>query len=729
MNEISKMKKLFFLSAAMLIGYCGCLEAQEIQYVKRFANEHHPEIGYWFISPALLPGERYIRYLDSIAEMDPYTLLFLSSREGADFYDFKLWHPVFQKIVAEAHRLGIKIGFQIWGEVKAVPLENAERMIVEDEVMLDESGGAERRIKARYIRFPDRLLKTGLFKVYAFKKTADGFYDPATLKDITDRCETAEPDKETLEVRIKGGAEVKGLTACIMTQEYIYQSSSFGADEIGRFTGSMRAYADIPFDGMALDEYGNKFVARPVELKGAPFRGRWYSPAMAKAYGQATGLSLVRTLFDGRYAPQGRPEVRMRAINEYMDFMRRGANRVENGVYKRSREIWGPQIFSGIHNTYHNSLINDEIWANGIGWWDAPRAYGQTDEKTPLPTQMGIAMAHPMNAMYNQYYDIHIPNVITKALTDLRYGIRTHYHALNDKRPNRSDLESPEAVEGINKVENCARLLNKFNPRLPEVKLLVIFGREALSNWYPNEADRGEYDINDKLGIEEKAKEIWNAGYPDALVPSDLIASHKLVLGPDGKPVMNGHRFDAILYLNPQYAREEEIKFLESFLARGGKLMIEGEATRDFMGRDITARWQSIYRKSAVRGYSVAGLPGLGIQKTLLPDGCKTEDGAYVFTDIGSLNGPGSAGFVLDLPGGGRYTGQYKGLIALSFDKAGGVRKLAAAGLTELKKGDRVLLRFDHPTDVFFTAAGKGGKLIIADAEGRTRPVVDKLDR
>jgi hypothetical protein len=721
------MKKIPVLLIGLLAGCCQILQAQRIQYVKKIANEHHPEIGYWFITPSLLPGERYLRYLDSIAERDPYTLLFLSSREGANFYDFKLWHPVFQKIVAEAHRLGLKIGFQIWGEVKAVPLEMAERMIVEDEVVLDAAGHAEQAVKARYIRFPDRLLKTGLFKVYAFRKTAEGFYDPATLKDITGSCETVEPDKETMKVRIDGGVGVKGLTACIMTQEYIYQSSSFGEDEINRFTGSMKAYADIPFDGMALDEYGNKFVSRPVELKGAPFRGRWYSLAMAKAYEQATGRSLARTLFDGRYAPEGRPEVRIRAINGYMDFMRKGANRVENGVYKRSREIWGTRIFSGIHNTYHNSLINDEIWANGIGWWDAPRAYGQTDEKTPLPTQMGIAMAHPMNVLYNQYYDIHIPNVISKALTDLRYGIRTHYHALNDKRPNRSDLESPEAVEGINKVENCARLLNKFNPQLPEIKLLVIFGREALSDWYPKEADRGEYDINDKLRIEERAKEVWDAGYPDALVPSDLIVSHKLVLGADGKPVMNGHRFDAILYLGPQYAREEEIRFLENYLARGGKLMIEGEATRDFRGREISARWDAIFRKATVRGYSLAGLPELGVKKTLLPEGCKTEDGAYVFTDIASLNGSGSAGLDLDLPGVGHYTGRYKGLIALSVDKKGAVRKLAAAGLTELKRGDKVLLKFDRPADLYFAVSAGGGKLIIADREGKNRPVVDKL--
>ena len=99
-----------------------------------------------------------------------------------------------------------------------------------------------------------------------------------------------------------------------------------------------------------------------------------------------------------------------------MEFMRKGGVRVETAVYNKSREIFGKDIFNGIHNTYHNSLINDEIWANGIGWWSAPRAYGQTDEKTHTATQMGVAMAHSMNAMYNQYYDKDLEPVVTKAL-------------------------------------------------------------------------------------------------------------------------------------------------------------------------------------------------------------------------------------------------------------------------------------------------------------------------
>lgn len=710
----------------MLASICGGY-GQEIRYVKQFANENHPEIGYWFISPSMLEGDRAIRYLDSVADRCLYTFLFLSAREGVSFFDYGVTHDAFKRIVAEGHKRGLKIGLQIWGNTSHVPLDVSERMIVEQEVTLDEAGNADYTAKAKYIRFPDRLLKTGLFKVYAFRKTGEGFYDPSTLKDITARCGTVMPDKETVEVKVRGGREVRGLTACIMTQEYCSQSSNFGEDEIRRFTDALKVYSDIPFDGFALDEYGNKFVAREAELKGAPFRGRWYSRAMDSAFRHSTGMSLTKTLFDARYAPEGRQEVRMRAINVYMDFMHRGALRIENAVYRRSREIFGKNIFSGIHDTYHNSLINDEIWANGIAWWDVPRAYGQTDEKTSLPVQMGVAMAHPMNAMYNQYYDVVIPNVITKALKDLRYGVRTHYHALNDKRPNRSDLWDPEAVAGINKVEHCARLLNKFNPSLPAVKLLVVFGREALSNWYPNASDRGVYDVNDKLGIEEKAREIWNAGYLNALVPSDLIVDGRLRIGADGKPVLNGHRFDAVLYLYPQYAKEKELRFLEAYASGGGRLMLEGMATRDFDGKDITDRFRALSGKATVQGYALDKLGLLGLKKDLLPDGCPTEDGAFIFTDEASME-PGQMADFSFTARGHVYSGRYKGLIVLAPDaSSGGVGKLAAAGLTELARDGKTILQFGQPADVFFHRQGKDPVLIIADSTGKMHPTVNHL--
>ncbi len=721
------MKRIGIFLMTLVILQFGCSPKVGINYVDEFENVNHPEIGYWFISPNLIADEnKIVNNVDSIADKCMYTMLFLTSREGANFYDFKLLHPIFQKIVARAHERGLKVGLQLWGNYEDSTMEGSQRMMIENEVLLDQSGNTNTTVKAKFVRFPDRLLRSELFRVYAFKKTSEGFYDASTLKDITAQCESSTPDKETIEVRIKGGKSVAGLTACIVTQEYCSQSSMWGDVEINGFVEAMQAYSDIPFDGFALDEYGNKFVSRDAELNGESFRGRWYSDAMADAFQKETGESLEKTMFDGRYAPEGKPEIRIKAINQYMNFMRKGALRVENAVYKKSKEIFGAGIFNGIHNTYHNHLTNDEIWANGIGWWEAPREYGQTDEKTPTPIQMGVAMAHPMNAMYNQFYSAELEPVLQKAFSDLRWGIRTHYHALNDKRPNRFDLEFPEAIAGINRIEKCARLMNRFNPSLPDVKLLVVFGMEALSNWYPNEAERGVYDINDKLGVFEKSNEIWNAGYLNAVVPSDLIVDGQLTLNADGKPELNGHVFDAVLYLNPQYAREPVLKFLEEYEAKGAKLMIEGAADHDFSGKDISGRYNAIDEKATVMGYSVENLAKLGLQKNRLTDGCKNEDSSYVFTDENSLRTASIASFTVKIDGV-EYSGKYKGIALIAADQPSGLRKFTAAGFTELSRNGKVILSFQKPVNIYLEKQNGKYELTVADPTKSIIPTIKNL--
>lgn len=74
----------------------------------------------------------------------------------------------------------------------------------------------------------------------------------------------------------------------------------------------------------------------------------------------------------------------------------------------------------------------------------------------------------------------------------------------------------------MNRLVEAARLLNRFDPGKPDANVLVVFGTEALCNWFPDTAQRTAYDVR-KLAIEEKAVELQQAGYLTALVPTDLI--------------------------------------------------------------------------------------------------------------------------------------------------------------------------------------------------------------
>jgi hypothetical protein len=684
--------------------YCSP-EPMTIERVSKFENINYPQIAYWFFSSELLKNDKYLSDLDSLAGQGKQDMFFLTARQGLNFYDYEKIYPVLEKLVSQAHQRNIKIGLQLWeNRGKPIAIEDTERCVTEGEIVLDGFGAGQYTAKARHVRKTATLTKSELLKVYAFRKVADGFYDLASLEDITLQCTARSSGKDTVAVQINAGPEMKGRTAYILTQHYYNYLSNHSPQAASQFVEALTRYSDIPLDGIALDEYTNMRISPPWELEkdaeSKVFRERYYSIPMADAYKKQTGQSLDKAMLDMRYAPAGNASVRIRAINCYMDLMRQGPLKVEKMVYQKAKELYGQKTFIGVHDTHHNSLVNDEIWASGLNWWNIPRDYGHTDENTPLPTQMGIAMAYSGNILYNMFYSKNLDTIVSKALNDLRYGIRTDYHAINDIQNWGVSIEKPEAMARINPVESCVRLLNRFNPSLPDVKLLVVFGMEALANWYPDESARNAYDINGSLGIEEKAVELWNAGYLSALVPSDLIADGRLRLDENFKPILNGHRFDAIIYLYPQYAKEPVIKFLEQYARHGGRVMMEGTATCDFDGQDISDRFKTLYTLVTVKKFAVDQIPQLGISKNRIPDGCKNEDGSYVFTDQKSLETDVAAEFSIRVDED-MYTGVYKGLAAVQIDGKAGLKKLAAAGFKELRKNGKVILDFEKPTDVF----------------------------
>jgi len=719
MFKNAKIRSLLVIATMLAINslFAQKNEQVKVSYVDELTNSNHPQIGYWFITPSSLIDNRYLVQLDSIIQFSKFDLVFLSARNGVNFFDNKKMFPVFKAIVEKAHQHHIKIGLQFFEDSKTpVAIENTDRYITELEFNLDENGVGEGTGESKHVRGENLLIKSELLKAYAFKKTGNGFFDKASLTDVTDKCKWESPSKNKVTIKLDGGQALKGYTVYVALQHFYNFSTNLGADASLRFTNAMAAYKSIPLDGICLDEYANM---RPIpkgdlDKKKEVFRERLYSLPMAKKFKEYTGTDLEKTLFLMRYAPTGEASVRMKAINTYMDFMRKGPLFVEQNVYDSTKAMFGKKAFIAAHDTYHNKLTTDEIWATGINWWNIPREYGQTDELTPLPTQMGIAFNYPENVLYNMFYHKDINKLTEKALTDLRYGIRTHYHAFNDIRWGIS-LEKPEAIAAINPVENCARLLNRFNPSLPEVKLLVIFGIEALANWYPNETNRGLYDINDKLAIEEKAVAIWEAGYANALIPTDLIEKNRLSILSDGKVKYNDHVFDAVAFLNPQYSKETTLKFLEELVNKKGKLLIEGTATNDFMGNDITNRVATLRSKTVADSFIEANIPKLGIAKNKVANGCKNADGSFVFTDFNSLKTKQLTNFSFQT-NGNTFSGTYAGMLAIQLDKGGvNLEKLAANGFSELKKNGETILALEKPIDLIITKSKKGTSIEFVD--------------
>jgi hypothetical protein len=229
----------------------------------------------------------------------------------------------------------------------------------------------------------------------------------------------------------------------------------------------------------------------------------------------------------------------------------------------------------------------------------------------------------------------------------------------------------------------------------------------ALINWFPDYDARSAWDIHGKLGIQPKATAIWQAGYPCALLPSDFIDNGEITFDAVGCPMIHGHRFDCMIYLYPQYAKGPTLDFLDRFTRHGGKLMLEGDATYDFDGRDIGARFKEIFARATVHGFDVQQIGRLGAQANPLDGGAFMEDGSVVFTDLTSWQTKQAKSFAV-MMAGHEFSGSFIGVCALKVDPIGNVEKFACGGFSELLRDGDPIFSLGHPTDAVITRNSDG---------------------
>ena len=534
-----------------------------VMYVATMPNNRHPEMVYWFWTKDTLEDRHYLQDVRDVAEKSRFNFLMMTDRTvglGSMFHDTGKMHGIFSEVVDLAHARGLKVGLQLWAEgYPKLTKEEAVACVSEGEVLLDAAGRGQYSATNRWIREGGADATTGKhepiasepLKAFAFRKTADGLYEPGSLVELPAANLTmTQSNASSVTLQINGSPKLAGYNVYVLVAHYVQFPDLFNDEMIGHLENTLSHYRDIPFDGTALDEFGWMMIKREQPDK-SPFRDRFYGQSFAKEFERQKGRPLVTELFYMRYAPGGDPSQRIRAINDYFDVLRQGPLRVERSYYDVSKKLFGPKIFAGIHDTFHNGLETDEIWRTGLNWWRIPRTYGQSDENISLPVRMGLLLNATEPVMYDQFYSPDITSYTKKVMAEARYNGRTHYHAWNDRGRWGRDMGESNVLAVINPLEEKVRLLNQFDPAPPKLPLLIIFGMPAQLNWFPNTAGRNAWDIN-TIGIEKKAVAIWNAGYPCALVPSDLIDDGRITVDAFGCPVLNGHVFEALIYLYPQ---------------------------------------------------------------------------------------------------------------------------------------------------------------------------------
>ncbi len=630
---------------------------------------------YWFFRPEELRGRKYLREIDYVSENTEYNLMVPAMMQGVIREDRDQCHDAMAEIVEYAHEKGIGIALHISAikgflnpsmDPNVDPVEGtrevytiddvsrAQALAQEYEMTADGNGYACLRHEACGMRSKLRPLCCRLIRVYAFDKAGDGFYVPGTLEDVTAKTRIIECRTHALEADVCLGPAYAGKTVYALVAQYGNWYELFGGRDWPARKALMDMYADIPFDGVCMDEYGYMLLnvdgVRRGELP--PFRSRFYGEGQKEHYRKKFGLDLDRELFDMRYAPLGSDGVRIRAVNRYYEELRVPVLEEERRVADYARKLFGENVYLGVHNTFHNCLSEDEVWHTTCAWWDLPRQHGHTDETLTFPARMGILLSEPDPLMLHMYY---YPDYLREMVRIAPFNARIFHHALNDTYwgKNHSD---PEFAAQVRVLDRKIAMLNDFQSAPPRLDLLILFGESALFNWYPDADARNLWDIDGSLEIEPICDTIWDAGYRAALVPDHAVTDGRVRLTETGFS-FNGHPFTHCLFLYPKYAKKAVYGFLNEAHRRGLPVAAVGRGEIDFDAEPAHLDFDT----NPV--FSPDILEEMGCPKSAVPEGCLCSNGGFVLANYeGLVNGaPTEFDFSAD---GVRYSGVSTGILA-----------------------------------------------------------------
>lgn len=629
----------------------------------------------WIFESKDLIKKKYLKDLDFIKKHTTVDYITISPRDGVHLQNLQQCHSVIKELTEYAHKIGLKICLHLVAnegfynalfatgnhpaieqtELFPIPDREKAQAIVNDiELVADDEGYAQYSHKAIWGRSKIMPIYSRILKAYCFDKTAEGFYIPESLKDITEQIRITNARTNSAEFEIDLGKENSGKNIFVLLAQYYNRSSV--SEDWDNLKELIDLYSDIPIDGVQMDEYGYLVLNTNLIYSGEepPFRGRMYSRGMKKYYEEKLNIDLDRLLFDMRYAPEGDEKVRIKAINTYFEVLRHFPLEIEKKVYDYSKKIFGDDIYVSCHNTFHNSLDSDEVWKTACNWWDIPRDFGHTDENIGFTVRWGVMLACKNPIMFDMYYSKDSESHYKHIIEGAPYNCREFHHAYGDFYWGSSFTE-PEFLENIKKLDTEIAKLNNFQTIYPKMDLLIIFGAAAQNNWYPDYSARNLWDIDGTLKIQQKCSEIWDAGYRCALVPDYAIEDGRITLNED-KICFNGYEFTHCLFLYPKYAKTETYEFLNTAHNQNVKISVIGKSGVDFNG-DIVELTAPHFDEFDIRILEETECP-----KSAIDGGCVYSDGSFSLVSNGILTDEITEfDFEID---GLKYSGYHTGIIA-----------------------------------------------------------------
>jgi len=701
-----------------------------LKTIEQFKNKNVPTINYWYwkttdlsnpnknldgvdlfyTNKGTVPSTRYLDDLNKYIDVGAFDITMASNqwpyRGPLEFYNYDQCTEWFKKSAELAHSKGSKFGFHLFDPIPSNNIDKSKSQAYahDYDVLLDASGKMSLTSEVAPQEYVNQgSVSSDLLKAVAFKKTSEGFYDPATLQDVTAQMIITEKQKNKIAMTLDLGSAYKDYTVHVITAHYYMYVDLFNKDMRYEYIKPLKEYHDrgVEFDAVGLDEVGwmaLNFAFNPSSPYYNNFKWRIYSDGFAEYYKTKTGKTLADELFKMKYAPNGDDSEKIRAINQYWENVVLAPRMLEEEFYDKAKELYGEDCYIGVHNTRHNDLLGDEIYRTSNQWWQIKRDYAFTDEYMAFPIRLGIMATKPNPITYDMKFgaDAKINNDVNKyygfAITELPYNSRIFNLAYNDTLHG-FDFETADGGKFLGKMALIGRrmgLLDEFKAPLPKADLLFVYGSPALTNWYPNITNKNRYNLNSLVNAQQISDTAFKAGYVNALIPSSEIDEGKVSVNADGSIKYGNATYKAMVFIQPEYAKQSTIDFINTFNQRDGKFLIDGDITKDFYGKAIDSGFKALLTANKCSTSNTSEFLGklstvLGMEKSNYPNGCVMTDGSVQLSDVQSMFSDKGTEFKITI-GQYTYTGTYNGVVALKANESTGeIEKLACGGFTSIK--------------------------------------------
>lgn len=504
--------------------------------------------AYWFWTPDRLRDEQWLADAADLAAHGPYRIVFATPRYpmptagGIDFLDTERFAPLFARAAKVLARGGVTLGVDLrcyLGLRGAVEADERQSLVTAHRIDVGRAGRATvDRVTDEPSLFPDAAPRLDVsFVGVVGRPEARGAIDGARLL-------------------VTGGGEPGPAVALV---RHTYAHADLYSDAYPRvFRAALAAYAAAGVGAAALDE----FAYLPVRAERCATT--WHvSDGAARAFERRTGRDLLAAI--GRMATDA-PGARTDRL-AYARMQRERIGAIERAFADTVAATMGPDAFVGVHPTNQNRS-DAELSLNALDWWAVPRRYAQTDEDTPMPVRLGLALKAGGPVWFHMFYDKRPQRIFDEIVACARFGGRVHYHAYADATFG-VPLESPGLLDTLAEIHGRFAPLDDAIRTTPTLDTLVLVGWP----WLVEEAAIGDRNALARTAAFLDA--LHDAGHRVAAVPTYEAVDGALALV-DGAAHYGGRTFRHVIAWQPAFSHARTAAFLRDFR---GTLDVIGDAT------------------------------------------------------------------------------------------------------------------------------------------------------